>query len=170
MFSDVTCIFFDRDGTLGELTDKRFPQTFRPFADIAEVFRQIHQKGYIIGILTNQSSISRGTAGDYDYAAEFASYGADLWEICPHDDRDHCNCRKPKSGLLLAAAQKLNIPLKRCLVIGDRLSDVQCAKNVGAQAALVMTGYGEKEKLSVAEQYPDVICLSRFDDLLSLLP
>ena len=165
----IRCIFFDRDGTLGELTDKRYPQTFSPFCDIRAVFTQLKNRGFIVGILTNQSSIARGTGAGYDFDAEFAAYNADNWEICPHDTPDDCDCRKPKSGLLLRAAQKLNVPLNSCLIVGDRLSDIQCAKNVGAHAALVLTGYGENEKKRVKERYPDVVILSRFDEVLNIL-
>ena len=163
----IKCILFDRDGTLGDLSDVRFPETFRPFTDIKKTFSILKSKGFFIGIVTNQSSIARGTAKNYDYAAEFASYGVDVWKICPHDSADGCECRKPKSGLLLAAAKELNIHPEECLLVGDRLSDVLCAKNVGASAALVLTGYAEKD--AVLSLYPKTPILSRFDEILRLL-
>ncbi len=163
----IKCILFDRDGTLGELSDVRFPETFRPFADIQKTFAAIKSKGYLVGIITNQSSIARGTAKNYDYASEFASYGVDVWKICPHDTADQCNCRKPKSGLLFAAAKELNISPSECLIVGDRLSDILCAKNVEASAALVLTGYGEREE--TLKNFPNTLILSQFDDILELL-
>lgn len=163
----IKCILFDRDGTLGNLSDLRFPQTFRPFTDIPSVFAKLKAKGYLVGIITNQSSIARGTAKKYDYAAEFASYGVDVWKICPHDHADNCTCRKPKSGLLLAAAKELGIFPSECLVVGDRLSDVVCAKNAGASAALVLTGYAEKEE--VLSRFPDTPVLNRFDEIVQMV-
>ncbi len=163
----IKCILFDRDGTLGELSDVRYPETFRPYADIKKVFTSLREKGYLVGIITNQSSIARGTGANYDFGKEFVSYGVNVWKICPHDNEDHCECRKPKSGLLLAAAKELNISPTECLVVGDRLSDVLCAKNVGAKAALVTTGYNEKEK--VLASFPDTPILSRFDEILNLV-
>ncbi len=163
----IKCLLFDRDGTLGELSDLRFPQTFRPFTDVSALFAKIKEKGYLVGIITNQSSIARGTAKNYDYAAEFSSYGLDVWKICPHDVQDHCECRKPKSGLLLAAAKELRISPLECLVVGDRLSDIQCAKNVGASAALVTTGYGEKQ--ATLEVFPDTPILSHVNEILNLI-
>ena len=165
----IRCILFDRDGTLGELGDKRFPETFSPFCDTQKIFKKLQNNGYRVGIITNQSSIARGTAVGYDFEKEFLSYGVNVWKICPHDTPDQCDCRKPKSGLLIAAAKELNIPLNECLVVGDRLSDVQCAKNVGAQAALVLTGYGEKEKIEVLQRYPDLLILRRFDEIVNAL-
>lgn len=165
----IRCILFDRDGTLGELGDKRFPNSFTPFCDIRKVFEKLKSLGYIVGILTNQSSIARGTGRGYDFDGEFSAYGADVWEICPHDTQDNCACRKPKSGLLLAAANKLGISPKECLVIGDRLSDIQCAKNVGAEGALVLTGYGASEKENVLQAYPNTPVLVRFDEIFDVL-
>ena len=164
----IKCVLFDRDGTLGELGDKRFPQTFVPFSNIQTIFQKIKEKGYFVGIITNQSSIARGTAKNYDYDAEFKSYGTDIWEICPHD-ADQCECRKPKSGLLLSVCRKLNLAPYECLIVGDRLSDIQCAKNVDASAVLVLTGYGKNEFAQVKALYPDTPILNQFDEILTII-
>lgn len=163
------CILFDRDGTLGSLEDERFPQSFSPFCSVKEVFDKLQERGYIVGILSNQSSIARGTGRGYDFDGEFTAYGAELWEICPHDDQDNCNCRKPKSGMLLSAAKRLGLSPAECLVVGDRLSDVQCAKNVDAKAALVLTGKGNREREEVLQRYPDTPVLERFDRIFEIL-
>ncbi|MBQ8374762.1 MAG: HAD-IIIA family hydrolase [Clostridia bacterium] len=162
-------ILFDRDGTLGELADKRYPQTLSPYCDIREAFLKIKEKGYFVGILSNQSSVARGTGAGYDFDGEFSRYGADIWKICPHDNADGCDCRKPKSGMLLSAAAALGIPLEECMIVGDRLSDIQCAKNVGARAVLVLTGYGKEEREQVLSLYPETPVLPRFDEILKLL-
>ncbi len=164
----IKCILFDRDGTLGELVDKRYPQTLRPYADVRDVFTKLKSRGYTVGIVTNQSSIARGTGGDYDFETEFRGWNTDIWEICPHDTKDDCDCRKPKSGMLLSVCERLRISPTECLMIGDRLSDVQCAKRVGARAALVLTGYGREEREKTLAEYPDTTLLRRFDDALSL--
>ncbi len=165
----IRCILFDRDGTLGVLSDKRFPQTFLPIADIQKTFERLQKQGFLVGIITNQASIARGTAGNYDFAAEFAAYGANAWAICPHDNDENCDCRKPQSGLLLRVANELNVSPAECLVVGDRLSDILCAANVGAQAALVLTGYGGKEKDEVLRRFPNTPILSKFDEVFTLL-
>lgn len=163
------CVLFDRDGTLGELTDKRFPQSLIPYADVREIFFALKSRNYIVGIITNQSSIARGTGGDYDFEKEFSAWGADVWEICPHDSDDRCECRKPKSGMLLSVCKRMNLSPEECLVVGDRFSDVQCAKNVNAKAALVLTGFGKEEKEKTLQRYPDVVVLQRFDEILNVL-
>ncbi|MBQ7924518.1 MAG: HAD-IIIA family hydrolase [Clostridia bacterium] len=165
----IRCVLFDRDGTLGELSDKRYPQTFTPFADIQKTFDLLKKRGFLVGIITNQASIARGTGKDYDFEREFISYGVNTWAICPHDNADNCDCRKPKSGLLLSVAEKLNVSPCECLVVGDRVSDIQCALNVGAKAALVLTGYGEKEKDAALQLCPTLPVLSRFDEIANIL-
>lgn len=165
----IKCVLFDRDGTLGELMDKRYPNTLVPYLDIPSVMAKIKQKGYTVGVITNQSSIARGTGKGYDFDGEFTSWGLDIWEICPHDNADNCACRKPKSGMLLSVCQRLKIAPSECIVIGDRLSDIQCAKSVGGQGALVLTGFGQEEKTKVLDTYPDTPILSRFDEILTIL-
>ena len=163
------CILFDRDGTLGELQDKRYPQTFSPFCDVKAVFSKLKEKGYLVGILTNQSSIARGTGAGYDFEKEFLSYGVDVWKICPHDDKDNCACRKPKSGLLLSACQDLGLSPTECILVGDRLSDITCANGVGGTGVLVLTGFGLNERALVLERYPATPILNSFDEILEIL-
>ncbi|HTS00046.1 MAG TPA: HAD hydrolase-like protein, partial [Bacteroidota bacterium] len=53
-----------------------------------------------------------------------------------------CECRKPRPGMLHRAARDLGLDLARSYVIGDRIVDVQAARNAGARGILVLTGYG----------------------------
>lgn len=165
----IRCVLFDRDGTLGELGDKRYPASFRPYCDIKSAFAALKNEGYLVGIVTNQSSVARGTGRGYDFDSEFAGYGADIWKICPHDNEDNCDCRKPKSGLLYAACDSLRISPRECLIVGDRVSDLACALNAGAAAALVLTGYGKQELETARRLYPDVLVLEQFDKILDAL-
>ncbi len=124
-------IFFDRDGTLGILRDVRFPQTLELFGDARGTIKDLKAKGYKVFIVTNQACIAKGTDGGYDFAQEFRALGADDWFICPHEDKDNCNCRKPKTGLLDRAVQKYALNRGECVVVGDRESDILCAKRAG---------------------------------------
>lgn len=165
----IRCILFDRDGTLGELVDKKYPQSLVPYPRIQETFSILKEKGYKVGIITNQSSIARGTAGDYDFDKEFSDWGADIWAICPHDVHDNCACRKPKSGLILDVCNRLGISPSECIMIGDRITDVQCGKNAGAEGILVLTGVGYSQKEETLSLYPDAVILNRFDEILEYL-
>ena len=164
----IKCILFDRDGTLGELVDKRYPESLVPYCDIKSVFAKLKDKGYIVGIITNQSSIARGTGANYDFDSEFKSFDTDIYKICPHDNADNCDCRKPKSGMLLSVMADLNLKAEECIVVGDRITDVECAKNVGANAGLVLTGSGKNDLEMVKTLYPDTIILNQFDEILNV--
>ena len=61
----------------------------------------------------------------------------DGWYICPHAPEDDCACRKPKPKLILDAARALGVEPKACLVVGDRESDLQAARNAGAMSIKV---------------------------------
>jgi D-glycero-D-manno-heptose 1,7-bisphosphate phosphatase len=51
-----------------------------------------------------------------------------------------CNCRKPKPGMILQAAQKYNIDLQESWMIGDSSSDMEAGKNAGCKAAYIGSG------------------------------
>lgn len=67
--------------------------------------------------------------------------------ICPHFSFENCNCRKPKIGLFEKFARTANIDLQNSIMIGDRPSDKQFAKNSGIKF-LPMKTNGKFLKLS----------------------
>jgi histidinol-phosphate phosphatase family protein len=64
---------------------------------------------------------------------------------CPHHPNEGCECRKPKIGLLLKAAQDFNLDLKNCFMIGDKCIDVQAGRNAGCTTILIPSTETEKE-------------------------
>ena len=71
--------------------------------------------------------------------------------FCPHHpdgSNPHynmvCHCRKPAPGMAEEAAYQLGVDLRKSIVIGDKLDDVNLAKTIGAKAILVKSGYGSK--------------------------
>ena len=72
--------------------------------------------------------------------------------ICPHHPtegeapyRTHCECRKPKPGLLRRAAEELNLDLAHSVMVGDKPSDLVPGRALGTATVLVLTGYGRGE-------------------------
>ena len=155
-------IFIDRDGTLNEevgYIDQ--PARLRLFPFAAEAVRLINTAGWRAILVTNQSGVARGLFSEEQLAdlhqhlvAALAHEGARLDAIyyCPHHPtegelpyRQDCDCRKPKPGLLIRAAQDFNLDLAQCFVVGDRYRDIEMAHRTGASGMLVMTGYGRDE-------------------------
>ena len=138
----LKAVFIDRDGTMGGDPNIEFPQDYYHYEGTKEAFSLLNRNGFIPIVFTNQSCIARGKDGGYDFAAEFREVGAADWFICPHDNDDNCNCRKPKTGLLTQAQKKYNFKFSECYVIGDRWSDMSAGGKKGCKLILVKTGRG----------------------------
>lgn len=63
--------------------------------------------------------------------------------VCYHDDADGCECRKPKPGMLLAAARDFGIDLARSFMVGDRWRDIEAGRRAGCRTIFVDYGYEE---------------------------
>jgi histidinol-phosphate phosphatase family protein len=127
--------------------------------------------GLGIVLVTNQSGIGRGYFDRETVdrvhervAAVLAREGIaiDRVYVCPHAPEDGCECRKPKPGLLLAAARDFGFDPRRCFVIGDKACDIDLGRAAGATTLLVRTGYGS-EHLAAGLARPDI----SVDDLVS---
>lgn len=140
----MKAVFIDRDGTMGGDYYVEFPQDYYPYEGTREAFELLNKNGFSPMIFTNQSCIARKKDGGHDFAAEFSEIGAKDWFICPHDNGDNCNCRKPKTGLLEQAKAKYNLDLTDCYVIGDRWSDMASGGKMGCKLILVLTGRGDE--------------------------
>jgi HAD superfamily hydrolase (TIGR01662 family) len=104
----------------------------------------LKEQGIKVFAFTNQHRISRGQATMEEFEAQFKTYGFDAAFICPHAMNDTCDCRKPKAGMLLKAAEEHQLDLTKCVVIGDvGDTDMLAAHQVGARKILVKTGWGE---------------------------
>lgn len=149
-------VFIDRDGTLNvekhylyKLDDWEF------IADSVPAIAGLHRLGYRVIVVTNQSGIARGYYQLDDVhrlhvavnqLLRAAGTSIDAFYLCPHhpDVTGDCPCRKPKPGMLLAAARDLEIDLTQSFMIGDKLLDAQTGLRVGCTPILVRTGYGER--------------------------
>jgi len=153
-------VFLDRDGTINEeMGYINHLDRFVLLPGVAAAIRNINASGLKAVVVTNQSGAARGyfPAAFIDRVHEkmgrlLSEEGAFLDGIytCPHQPQSRepeagCDCRKPRPGLLLRAAGDLNIDLARSYVVGDRFQDVEMARRAGAQAVLVLTGYGKGE-------------------------
>ena len=144
MIENVQAVFIDRDGTMGGDTDVTYPGKFvlYPFADKA--IKMLKSNGIRVFAFTNQPGISIGEAIEEDFINELTGFGFEKSYICPHAPEHKCKCRKPETGLLLKAQAEHELDLSRCIVIGDRWSDMMAAEKVNMGKILVLTGCGNE--------------------------
>lgn len=155
-------IFLDRDGTLIlEVGHLHRAEDISLYPGAVEAVTMTNQRGILAVVITNQSAVARGFLSEDELhevhqvlAERFLEQGArlDAFYYCPHHPegngvyRQVCQCRKPQPGLLLQAAEELDIDLSGSHVIGDRLADVEVGARAGcASSVLVKTGYGALE-------------------------
>jgi D-glycero-D-manno-heptose 1,7-bisphosphate phosphatase len=142
----MKAVFLDRDGTVivdrGYLSDPA-GVVFEPGA--IEALRRLHDAGFGLFFVSNQSGIGRGlmTAAQSDAVHQrvldlLTAEGIPIAGsyICPHAPWDHCPCRKPSPVLLRKAAAEHGIDLEQSFVVGDKKTDVDLGKAVGCRTAL----------------------------------
>lgn len=149
-------VFIDRDGVL--IRDADYLDSV---ADL-DVYRStpkalalLREAGFKIVIVTNQSGVARGyftektvRAMHAELKRRLAKAGArwDAIYYSPHGPDSRHPWRKPGTGMLLAARRKFGLDLKRSYMIGDKTSDIECARRAGCASVLVRTGKGGRDK------------------------
>jgi transaldolase len=148
-------VFLDRDGVLNRaiIRDGR-PYPPRTLVEmellpgVAAACDALHAAGYLLVLVTNQPDVSRGSQTIENVRAMNGilaeQLGLDACEVCTHDDADHCDCRKPKPGLLTKAARRLGIQLKDSFVVGDRWRDIEAGQRAGCRTVFIDCGYSER--------------------------
>lgn len=141
-------MLLDRDGVVNYDSDEyvKSPDEWRPVpASIAAIGR-LGAAGIGIVVVTNQSGIGRGLFDERALAAIHAKMrraieagGGRLEGVyhCPHRPDAGCDCRKPKTGLLVRIAADLGRPLAGVPMIGDKSTDCEAAAAAGARPILV---------------------------------
>ncbi|MDX5447025.1 MAG: HAD-IIIA family hydrolase [Bacteroidota bacterium] len=165
-------IFLDRDGVINpDLHLIHRPEDMHLFPFTAKVIQRINRSDYLSIVVTNQSIIARNLTDlkglseihkkmETDLGTERAYL--DAIYFCPHHPdsgypgenpkyKVDCDCRKPKPGMLLQAAERFNIDLSRSFMIGDSERDIVAGRSAGCTTIGVKTGKG----LRPAKQFPD---------------
>jgi D-glycero-D-manno-heptose 1,7-bisphosphate phosphatase len=132
-------IILDRDGVINEDSDEyiKSPDEFIPIAGSLEAIAKLNRAGYTIVVATNQSGIARGYFDEPTLHAMhdklrtlLAAEGGRIDRIyyCPHGPDNHCDCRKPKPGLLQQILKDYPVDPADAIAIGDSLRDLQAAQ------------------------------------------
>lgn len=167
-------VFIDRDGVIIE--EKNYAYRIDDLAFIpgsTDAIKALSRSDYLVIIVTNQAGIARGYFTEKDYH-EFTSRLLALLRdaggridgvyFCPHhptegtgDYKIDCECRKPKNGMLKAAAKDFGIDLASSWLIGDKSSDIKAGQSAGCKTILVKTGYagGEGSNATVPDYTAD---------------
>jgi D-glycero-D-manno-heptose 1,7-bisphosphate phosphatase len=153
----VKLVILDRDGTINQDSDNYIKSLaeWKPIPGSLQAIARLSQGGWRIVVATNQSGIARGL---FDMAAlnaihtemhrvvALAGGRIDAIFFCPHAADSGCECRKPKPGLLLEIASRMDVGLAEVPMVGDALRDLQAAAAAGAKPYLVLTGKGKKTR------------------------
>src|SRR5207245_83934 len=141
-------VFIERDAILNEVRNgpkhQITPLTLEEFKVIKAAEAQLKKlkaAGFVLIVTTNQPGLSRGyqSRRDLDRMHELLrrSFPLDDLLVCPHDESDHCPCRKPKPGLLIEAAFKWHLNLDHSFVVSDKWQDAEAARTAGCTSLLV---------------------------------
>ncbi|HKU44199.1 MAG TPA: HAD family hydrolase [Polyangiales bacterium] len=147
-------VFLDRDGVI----NKPMIRDGLPFApkDMSEfefldgareVCAALRDRGYVLLVCTNQPDVARGWQMR-EQVEEFHRYIQAQLPIahiyaCYHDDKDGCDCRKPKPGMLLSGSRDFDVELSRSWMVGDRWKDIVAGRDAGCRTAYLRHGYDE---------------------------
>jgi D-glycero-D-manno-heptose 1,7-bisphosphate phosphatase len=155
-------VFLDRDGVIIDpVLDPaagRHESPYRP-EDVAlarraaDGLRLLRELGASLVMVSNQPSAAKGTCSTEALAAVHEAMrrrladeglGLDDYRYCFHHPEGSdpalaraCACRKPEAGMLLEAAEALEVDLERSWMIGDSDADIEAGRRAGCRTILV---------------------------------
>ena len=156
-------VILDRDGVINEDSDAYIKSVaeWKPVPGSLEAIALLSQAGYQVYVASNQSGIARGL---FDFDALFAIHermqravaevGGRLGgiEFSPDGPDEPSETRKPAPGMLKDLARRLGISLEGVPFVGDKADDIEAARAAGARPVLVLTGKGERTKMTQAAE------------------
>ena len=154
-------VLLDRDGTV--ILDKHYlhdPEGVELLPMAVEGLRRLQGLGFGLAVLTNQSGVGRGYYAESTVHAcnermveLLKAEGVTLDGIffCPHEPEAGCDCRKPRPGLMLKAAEELSFDPAQGFMIGDKSADMGLGRATGATTILVRTGKGAEQEAKCSD-------------------
>jgi D-glycero-D-manno-heptose 1,7-bisphosphate phosphatase len=173
-------LFLDRDGVINcvvrnEKGEYDSPQTVEQVSlvnGIENLISWANINGIKVVEITNQPAVAKGKMTmeisdeieeKIDSLLKDKKVRIDKKYICYHHPKGivpefafECECRKPKPGLLIRAAEELDIDLSNSVFLGDRDWDVLAGKAAGCKTILYLFEEDSPEKIKFAmESTPD---------------
>jgi len=149
-------IFLDRDGVLNRAY-VRDGRSYPP-ASLAQVeilpkvkssLENLKSAGFLLIVVTNQPDVANRKIprSVVDQINNFLAntLPVDEFRTCYHNDQDDCQCRKPRPGALIDAANVYQIDLSKSFMIGDRWRDIEAGQSAGCKTFFINYGYQEKQ-------------------------
>lgn len=163
-------IVLDRDGVINYDSHNyvRSPEEWLPIESSLKAIALLHQAGYTIVVVTNQSGLARGYYDELTLTkihekmrAAVHAAGGKISQVyhCPHLPTDDCACRKPRPGMLQQVAADYQVDLNNRIMIGDKLSDIQAAQAMAMKPIYVCSGLKDESKdpaFNRIETFPDL--------------
>lgn len=160
-------VILDRDGVINEDSDQyiRSAEQWLPIPGSIEAIARLSSAGYNVVVATNQSGLARGyftpealDAMHDKLTSLVKARGGHVDGIyyCPHGPDDHCQCRKPATGLIDRIFADYDASPAETWMVGDSLRDLQAGVTSGCQVALVLTGKGVKTRAKLIE-HPEAL-------------
>lgn len=141
-------VFIERDAVLNEVRlgpkQQITPLTLEEFKVVEDAkapLSKLKAAGFLLIVTTNQPGLSRGyqSRRELDRMHDLLrrTFPVDDIMVCPHDESDHCPCRKPRPGLLIEAAFKWHLNLDHSFVISNKWQDAEAARTAGCTSLLL---------------------------------
>ena len=164
-------ILLDRDGVINVNRPDHVKcwSEFQFVPGVLEALNELSKLQLPMVVVSNQAVVQRGiiTEAELDsihkrMLSEIQRAGARIDRIfyCPHDASERCSCRKPEPGMLLKAAEELDLDLGRSVFVGDAFTDIQAGDRAQCNTVLVLTGRGRESVDALrrnASVFPDAI-------------
>jgi len=172
---DQPTVFLDRDGVInrGRAGYVRTPDQFRFLPGAIDGMRLLQDHGWQLVIVTNQDAAGWKLLTEAQLAkvhdrmlAMLHKEGVRVAEVyyCPHNVLSDCACRKPRPGMLLAAARDLGVRPRGAWMVGDKPLDVQTGRAFGCRTAWVgPKAWRKRFAREVRPWSPDVVADSLLD-------
>jgi len=145
-------VFLDRDGVInrvvfrdGKPGSPRQASEFEIEAGVGESLERLRAAGFKLFVVSNQPDVARGLlrieALNVMTDKIMTTLAVDAVRVCPHDDRDGCDCRKPEPGMLLELAREHHLDLAESWLIGDSCKDTMAGRAAGCETIILDRPY-----------------------------